>query len=101
METIEVILQAADEAGLDLSRPQCVEFRLIFQRRGNARRFAMWATMVGYSCQIEMDDINWAVDCSRRMVPAEDKLTATETRLADLAKEMGGQIAGCRIQRIR
>ena len=101
METIEDILQAAADSGLDLSRPQSVRFRLSFPRRGNAQRFAMWAKMVGYGCEIEADDINWAVDCCRQMVPDAEKLNATENRLVDLAKEMGGQIVGCRIQRIR
>ena len=90
----EDVLARAAASGDDLTKPRDIEFEHLFPTKMGARRFVAWAEKLGYRCELEPHDYDWKVRCTIFMVPELEKVTDRESRLGELAQQMGGRADG-------
>jgi regulator of RNase E activity RraB len=81
--------------GADLSKEHPVDFLVSAADDATARRIARGAREIGFRTEILAGrNDSWTVVCTRSMLPTEAAILEAEARLAPVAEEHGGRVAG-------
>ena len=91
------VLQSMFDSGVDLTVERDVEFAHRAPDEALASTLAARAKALGYDVEVyepdeeslEEGDTDWDVLCTRRMVPTHEAITAAESELARVARELG------------
>jgi hypothetical protein len=92
------VLRDMAARGIDLVSPRMIDFEHCFPDERAARAFV--AAVQGTVREANLlhpdpdEDRGWEVQCRDSMVPTHGAITATERRLGDLAKQLGGYADG-------
>ena len=79
---------AAD--GVDLVSPRVMDFEHVFPDEASARRFSAAVAGIVLEVRVRRESGGWGAQCRQRMVPTYAAITASETRLAEIARRFGG-----------